>query len=179
MTMTAPIASGPISSRAYETPASAMTAAARPSRIRSVGDSDGRRRADGPGRGGRAGVLHGRKASRADRRGDAGAPCPCYRERGAGPHRAGRRRVDELLTRLAEAAASVSGAETDQTRAIAVSIHPSGSSPACCSGTRPTDGLGVTADVVRALATDLQAAGVPATVTSDPGVAPLVPSDEL
>ena len=41
ITMTAAMASGPISSRAYETPASAITAAARPRRIRSVGDSEG------------------------------------------------------------------------------------------------------------------------------------------
>ena len=43
----------------------------------------------------------------------------------------------------------------------------------------PTDGLGVTADVVRTLATGFAGDGVRATVTSDPGAAPLVPSDEL
>ena len=48
MTITAPIASGPMSSRAYETPASAMTVAASPRRIRSVGERRGAGALTGP-----------------------------------------------------------------------------------------------------------------------------------
>ena len=88
--------------------------------------------------------------------------------------------VDAELTRIAESAASAPGVVADPpARAYAVSVSPERLVARVLFWHAPTDGLGVTADVVRTLATDLQGAGVRATVTSDPGVAPLVPSDEL
>ncbi|WP_457099594.1 mechanosensitive ion channel family protein [Microbacterium sp. P5_E9] len=88
--------------------------------------------------------------------------------------------LDVELTRLAESAASVPGVDADPpARAYAVAVSPDRLVARVLFWHAPADGLGVTADVVRTLATDLQGAGIPATVTSDPGVAPLVPSDEL
>jgi small conductance mechanosensitive channel len=88
--------------------------------------------------------------------------------------------VEHLLARLAEAAASVSGiSEIEQTRAIAVSISPERLTARVLFWHAPTDGLGVTASVVEAVSAALREEGVDGTVTSDPGLPPLVPSETL
>ncbi len=87
---------------------------------------------------------------------------------------------DEVLARLTEAAASVPGvSETEPSRAIAVSISPERLTARVLFWHTPPDGLTVTAGVVEAIAAALRAAGVESTVTSEPGLPPLVPSETL
>ncbi len=88
--------------------------------------------------------------------------------------------AEELLALIAEAAASVPG--VDQTKpafTAAVSISPERLTARVLYWHAPTVGLTVTAAVVRAVTSALVAAGVDSTVTSDPGLPPLVPSDSV
>ena len=96
------------------------------------------------------------------------------------PSPAGGAAVDELLERLTRAAASVPRvSEIDHPSAIAVSISPDRLTARVLFWHAPTDGLGVTAAVVEAVSAALRGAGVDSTVTSDPGLPPLVPSETL
>ena len=88
--------------------------------------------------------------------------------------------VDEMLALLTEAAASVPGiSEVEQSRAIAVSISPERLTARVLFWHAPADALSATAGVVEAVAAALREAGVESTVTSEPGLPPLVPSDTL
>ncbi|MFH8251077.1 mechanosensitive ion channel family protein [Microbacterium sp. B2969] len=88
--------------------------------------------------------------------------------------------VDDLLARLAAAAASVPGVSAEQpARTIAVSISPERLTARVLFWHAPADGLTVVGGVVRAVSTALAGAGADGTVTSDPGLPPLVPSDSV
>lgn len=93
--------------------------------------------------------------------------------------RAGRE-VDHLLAVVTDAAASVTGVVSDPpAHAVVVSISPERLTARVLYWHLPTDGLTVTDGVVRSVAAALVAEGAEGTVTSDPGVPPLVPSDPV
>ncbi|WP_345800846.1 mechanosensitive ion channel domain-containing protein [Microbacterium sp. AZCO] len=88
--------------------------------------------------------------------------------------------VDDLLARLAAVAASIPGVDAGEaTRAIPVSISPERITARVLFWHAPADGLTVVADVVRAVSDSLSQHGAGGTVTSDPGLPPLVPSDSV
>jgi small-conductance mechanosensitive channel len=88
--------------------------------------------------------------------------------------------VDALMTAMTDAAASVDGVLADpEPRALATSVSPERLVMRLLFWHDPLSGVAVTADAVLAVHTTLEREGWPGTVTSTPGVAPLVPSDSL
>lgn len=88
--------------------------------------------------------------------------------------------VDDVLTRVTDAAASVDGVlSSAPARALAVSVSSDRVVARVQYWHHPLRGVPITSDVVRAVAETLGDAGWKGTVTSTPGPPPLVPSDTV
>ena len=88
--------------------------------------------------------------------------------------------VDDLVKQLTDAAASVDGIhEPESVNVLVVAVSPKRFTGRVQYWHDPQDGIGATSRVVRAISTRLADLGWEATVTSDPGMPPLVPSEQV
>jgi small conductance mechanosensitive channel len=85
--------------------------------------------------------------------------------------------VEDLMSALTEAAASVEGVQADTVKVLVVAVSPKRFTGRVQFWHSPQVTLGVTSDVVRVVAARLVDRGWAGTVTSNPGTAPLVPSE--
>jgi len=87
--------------------------------------------------------------------------------------------VEETFETLRAAAAAVPGVDPERVRVLATGISPDRITARLQFWHEPARAVPVTADVVRAVAAAFDEAGMRGSVTSDPGVPPLIPADPL
>lgn len=90
------------------------------------------------------------------------------------------RAVTDLTQLLVEATVAVDGVHSrEHVRALTTAVSPERLTVRVQFWHHPLHGVPVTADVIGAISESLESAGIAATVTSDPGLPPLVPSDPV